>query len=85
MAPFEPSTWAWWTWVLHGLAAYYLVNFVVHFFRFRRLETAAMEGGPRDVARFNESLRGFPASGYAKMLGYRPLEAGDERDDGATQ
>lgn len=83
MAPFEPSTWAWWTWVLHALAAYYVVNFFVYFFRFGHLEVEARDGDAEAVERFNRSLRGFPASGYAKMLGYRPLEEGGGLDGGA--
>jgi hypothetical protein len=75
MAPLQPATWDWWTWALYALAAYYLVNFFLHFFRFARLERRAHEGGPEEVERFNRALRGFPASGYAKMLGKRPLEA----------
>ncbi len=82
MAPLEPSTWAWWTWALHGLAAYYLVNFFLHFFRFRRLERRADDGDEADLERYNRSLRGFPASGYAKMLGKSPLEADDQESDG---
>jgi hypothetical protein len=62
--------------------------FFRHYVRFRRLEAAAEAGGADEVAAFNRALRGFPASGYAKMLGKRPMtgeETGRPRKDSSNR
>lgn len=74
MSPWEPATWAWWIWILHGVGVLYLILFVWEYFRLERLERHAMDGGPEDLARFNAAILGFPHSGFAKMLGKRRLE-----------
>lgn len=52
-----------------GLAVYYTVDFFLHFFRFRRLAAAVRAGDAGAKRAYNRALRGFPHSGYAKMLG----------------
>jgi hypothetical protein len=69
----SPEEWSLWIWWLHALAAYYVAGFVWFFFAFRRDERRARSGGPEDIERYNLRLRGFPNSGYAKMLGRRAL------------
>ena len=56
------------------MAAWYTVQFFLHYVRFARLEREAGHGDEAAVERFNAALRGFPASGFAKMLGKRRLE-----------
>lgn len=73
MSPTDPGTWSAWTWALLGLSVYYTVDFFLHFARFRRLERAALRGDLGAARQFNRAIRGFPHSGFAKMLGKRPI------------
>ena len=65
----EPSTYFFYT-----LAALYLVAFLVYWVRFQRAEKAAKRGDPGAPERFNELLRGFPNTVFAKMFGKKPFE-----------
>lgn len=75
----DPTQWRWSTWWLYALAAYYLVNFFVFWFRFKAAEAKARAGAPGDVLRYNRMLRGFPNVVYAKQFGKRPFQV--PRDD----
>ncbi|HJQ93582.1 MAG TPA: hypothetical protein VJ874_04775 [Candidatus Thermoplasmatota archaeon] len=65
----EPSTY-----FFHVLAALYLAAFLVYWVRFQRAEKAAKRGDPGAPERFNELLRGFPNTMFAKMFGKKPYE-----------
>lgn len=74
MAPWEPSTWSWVTWLFYTLGASYWALFHVTWFRFRSLEQALARDEPGSVESWNKAVSGFPGSMYAKMLGKRRLE-----------
>ena len=75
--------WGPWVWALYVLGMLYAAGFLWYFFRFRRTERAARAGAAGAVVAFNRSLRGFPNAFYAKMLGRRPLDAGEGPAGGA--
>jgi hypothetical protein len=79
MSATDPTTWSAVVWALTGLAVYYTVDFFLHFFRFRRLGAAVAAGEPGAVRAYNRALRGFPRSGYAKMLGRTRLVESEEK------
>ena len=64
------------TYFFYVLAALYLVGFLVYWVRFQSAEKAAKRGDPGAPERFNEMLRGFPNTVYAKMFGKKPFEVG---------
>lgn len=74
MAPTDPTTWDIWTWWLWAMGLYYLVGFFVHWVRFRRLERDVEARRKGSVKAWNKGISGFPAAGYAKMMGKRKLE-----------
>lgn len=73
MLGWDPASWGWMVWTLHAVGAAYALLFVAYWVRFVAGERRARSGSPEDVRRYNRSLRGFPASLYAKMMGRRPL------------
>jgi hypothetical protein len=68
------TTWAFSTWLLYALAAYYLAGFLVCFVRFETLERKAKTEGGAAVEKYNRALKGFPNLVYAKMFGKRAFE-----------
>lgn len=79
----HPSTWSAWVWWLHALAVYYVVGFLWFWARFQRAEHAVKRGDPGAAERFNELLRGFPNTVYAKQFGKKPYEVqGPEQGEG---
>lgn len=70
----DPTAWRWSTWWLYAVAAWYMVNFFVFWFRFKAGERKAKAGAAADVTRYNRMLRGFPNAVFAKMFGKRPYE-----------
>ena len=84
MSPYDPATWSVWTWFLSFLGVYFLGGFFVYLPRFRRLEAAAADGGEDAVRAYNAALKGWPRSGYAKMVGRTPLAAPAGEEGGAA-
>lgn len=76
MAPTDPTTWSFFTWWLWMLGLYYLGGFFLHWFRFRRLERDLAKRKKGSVDAWNAGISGWPAVGYAKMLGKQKLESG---------
>ena len=72
----DVDTWEPSTYFFYVLAGLYLIGFLVYWVRFQRAEKAAKRGEPGAPERFNELLRGFPNTVFAKMFGKKPFEVG---------
>lgn len=75
MAATDPTTWSLGVWILWAIGSYYLIGFFVHWFRFRILERNVLSRKKGAIDAWNDGISGFPAAGYAKMLGKHKLEA----------
>jgi hypothetical protein len=76
-----PTEWTITTWTFVLLGGFYLVGFVVFWFRFQAADRRAKSGEPGAAERFNATLRGFPNAMYAKMFGKKPYEVGPRKDE----
>jgi hypothetical protein len=85
MAPTDPTTWSLGIWLLWAIGTYYLVGFFIHWFRFRRLEKLVAAKDIGYAAAWNRGISGFPAAGYAKMMGLHKLETDGNGPPKATE
>lgn len=72
----DVQSWDFLTYCWYVLAVLYLAFFLLYWVRFQRAEKAAKRGEPGAPERFNEMLRGFPNTVFAKMFGKKPFEVG---------
>ena len=72
----EPASWDFVTVCFYVLAVLYIAFFLLYWVLFQRAEKAAKRGDPGAPERFNQLLRGFPNTVFAKMFGKKPFEVG---------